>query len=110
MRPTPFPSEPSVSSPSDWPWPDSLDALVAAPRHHHKLFENDRVRVLEVLIPRGDMVPVHTHRWPGVLHIQSWSEHVRRDGSGNRVFDSRDLDAPPSTPSVVWCDPLPPHS
>src|SRR2546427_3854450 len=30
-----------------WPWPDSLDALAAAPESHRLLFENDRVRVLE---------------------------------------------------------------
>ncbi len=36
-----------------WPWPDSLDALRAAPNYHRLLFENDRVRVLEVRIPRA---------------------------------------------------------
>ena len=44
-------------SAQNWPWPDSLDALVAAPRHHKLLFENERVRVLEVRIPPGDLVP-----------------------------------------------------
>jgi len=101
---------PNTTSSSEWPWPDSLDALVAAPRHHRRVFENDRVRVLEVHIPRGETVPVHTHRWPGVLHLQSWSEHVRRDATGKLIFDSREAGSPPGTPSVVWCDPLPPHS
>jgi len=55
------------------------------------------------------MVPVRMHRWPGVLHLQSWSEHVRRDKTGKLIFDSREAGAPPGTPSVVWCDPLPPH-
>jgi hypothetical protein len=99
----------TISS-SEWPWPDSLDALVAAPRHHRRIFENDRVRVLEVRIPRRETVPVHTHRWPGVLHLQSWSEHVRRDEAGKLIFDSREAGAPPATPSAIWCDPLPPHS
>jgi hypothetical protein len=79
---------PNMVSSHGWPWPASMDALVAAPRHHRKIFENDRVRVLEVWIPRGETVPVHTHRWPGVLHLQSWSEHVGRDEAGKLIFDS----------------------
>lgn len=108
-RETP-PNTPSTLLSSEWPWGDSLDALRAAPLHHRKIFENDRVRALEVCIPAGEMVPVHTHRWPGILHLQSWSEHVRRDETGKLVFDSRDAGTPPAVPSVVWCEPLPPHS
>jgi hypothetical protein len=95
---------------SDGPWPASLDALVAAPRHHRKIFENGRVRVLEVCIPRGEAVPVHTHRWPAILYLQSWSDHVRRDETGKLIFDSRREATPPAVPSVVWCEPLGPHS
>ena len=68
-------------------WPPELDALVAAPRHHRVLFENDRVRMVETCIPPGDIVPLHTHRWPGALHSQSWSDFVRRDDHGNVLFD-----------------------
>jgi hypothetical protein len=93
-----------------WSWPASLDALEAAPRHHRKIFENDRVRVLEAWIPRGETVPVHTHRWPGVLLLQRWSEHVGRDENGKLIFDSREAGPTPDVPSVFWRDPLPPHS
>jgi putative transposase len=48
-----------------WPWPDSLDALAAAPESHRLLFENDAVRVLETRIAPGQATQVHTHRWPG---------------------------------------------
>lgn len=51
-------------------WPDSLDAMVAAPEHHEVLLENERVRVLDSRIKPGDTVPVHTHRWASVLYIQ----------------------------------------
>jgi hypothetical protein len=27
-----------------WPWPDELDAMIAAPAFHRRLFENDHVR------------------------------------------------------------------
>jgi hypothetical protein len=30
-----------------WEWSDELDAVAAAPAHHHVLLENERVRVLE---------------------------------------------------------------
>lgn len=30
-----------------WPWPDELDAVVAAPHQHRLLFENAHVRVLD---------------------------------------------------------------
>jgi len=103
-------NSPNRVSSLEWAWPASLDALVAAPRHHRKIFENDRVRVLEAWIPRGETVPVHTHRWPAVLHLQSWSEHVGRDEIGKLMFDSREAGPPPDVPSVVWCEPLPPHS
>ena len=66
-----------------WPWPDSLDALVAAPRHHKLVLDNDRVRVLDTRIPAGDLVPVHTHRWPAVYYTISGGDFVRYDGEGN---------------------------
>jgi hypothetical protein len=40
-----------------WPWPDSLDAQVAAPANHIKLLENDRVRVLHTVIPPEIIMP-----------------------------------------------------
>ncbi len=93
---------------SDWPWPDSLDALIAAPNHHKLLFENERVRLLEVRIPPGAFVPVHTHRWPSAIYVAAQSDFIRRDG--NVLFDSRTVGAPPDKPVVQWTGPLPPHS
>lgn len=95
---------------SQWPWPDSLDALVAAPGYHRLLFENERVRVLDVLIPPGETVPVHTHKWPGIVTVKSASDFIRRDGAGKIIFDSRVAAAPQPEPEVIWLPPLPPHS
>jgi hypothetical protein len=92
-----------------WPWPPSLDALSAAPRHHTLLLENDRVRVVETRIPPGDIVPVHTHCWPSVLYVLSWSDFVRRDAAGRVVLDTRAIGSG-SPPSVAWSEALPPHS
>ena len=95
---------------SPWPWPASLDALSAAPRHHTLLLENARVRVLETRIPPGDIVPVHTHRWPSVLYVLSWSDFIRCDERGTVVLDSRTAACGGSPPSVGWSEALPPHS
>jgi hypothetical protein len=93
-----------------WFWPEALDALQAAPRHHRLLLENDRVRVLDTRIAPGETVPVHTHRWPAVHHIQSWSDFVRRDGDGQVTADTRGMPAPAHLPFVLWGEPLPPHT
>ncbi len=92
-----------------WPCPDSLDALIAAPKHHMLILENDRVRVVRTFIPAGDFVPVHTHRWPGVVHILSWSDFIRRDNNGEVLFDSRTVIAP-QLPGVQYTEALLPHS
>jgi len=93
-----------------WLWPDSLDALIAAPDHHKLLMENDQVRVLNTLIRPGETTPVHTHRWPGALYVLSWGDFVRRDGDGNVMADTREGDNQAGPPTIVWLDALPPHS
>jgi len=93
-----------------WPWPDSLDALVAAPANHELLFENDHVRVVHTRIRAGETVPVHTHRWACVLFIMSWSDLIRRDEPGNVLLDTRQSAEPPKLNTPTWQEPLPPHS
>jgi hypothetical protein len=70
-----------ASDPSTWD-PD-LDAVVAAPKHHKVLFENERMRVLEVTLPPQDEEPVHHHRWPSVFvldQIQPPVHDISPDG------------------------------
>jgi hypothetical protein len=99
----------AVKPQTEWPWPDSLDALVAAPEYHTLLFENDHVRVVQTRIPARSIVPVHTHRWPCVLLISSWSHLVRRDSNGNVLLDTRRVE-PPTLNQPTWQTPLEPHS
>jgi len=54
-----------VGDPSTWD--PALDAVVAAPANHKVLFENDRLRVLEVILEPDEEEPVHHHRWPSVF-------------------------------------------
>lgn len=91
-----------------WAWPDSLDAVIAAPKHHTLIFENEQVRVLDTYIPAGDTVPVHTHRWPAVYYTIHFSHFIRRDQDGTVLFDSRTATHP--RPAANWADCLPPHS
>jgi hypothetical protein len=102
--------EPTRASSKEWPWPEALDALVAAADYHRLLFENEHVRVLDVRIGPGQIVPVHTHRWPSVIQVRSASDFIRRDGDGNLLFDSRDAGPADKAPSIVWTDAMPPHS
>jgi hypothetical protein len=93
-----------------WPWPDSLDALAAAPRHHRLVLENERVRVLDTRIPSGDVVPVHTHRWPAVYYTIAPGQCVRYDAEGNVLLDTRIHPLRRDDQSAVWIESLPPHS
>src|SRR6478672_181754 len=95
--------------PSEWRWPESLDALVAAPAHHRLLFENEHVRVLDTRIAPGEQTPVHTHRWPATHCVLSWSDFIRRDAEGAILVDTRQgATSPP--PLAMWGEALAPHS
>lgn len=94
----------------DGRWPDSLDALAAAPQHHVSLLENPAVRVLDTRIPPGGRTLVHTHCWPSVLYILSWSPFVRRDADDRVTLDSRTIPQLAVSPGTLWSPPLAPHS
>jgi hypothetical protein len=98
-------------SPSDlWPWPESLDAVQAAPAFHAVLFEDHRVRVLDGVVRPGEIVPVHTHRWAGVLYILGTSDFVRRDPQGAVLVDTRISGSTPVLGAATWAMPLTPHT
>ncbi len=97
-------------SPNDWPWPQELDALVAAPMHHSLLLENEFVRVIETIILPGEITAIHTHQWPAALTIISWSDFIRYDGKGNITADSRNLPDADRTGTALWSESLTPHS
>jgi hypothetical protein len=93
-----------------WTWPDSLDALIAAPESHRLLFENDDVRVLETRIAPSETTGLHTHRWPGTLYVLSFDHFVRRDADGSVLVDTREGGVLPEHGSAVWSDSLAPHT
>ena len=101
---------PEPTRKAEWPWPDSFDAVIAAPQYHRLVLENDRVRVLDTRIPAGEIVPVHSHRWPAIYYTIAAGDFVRRDGEGNVLFDSRTVPGMLTSSAANWIECLPPHS
>jgi quercetin dioxygenase-like cupin family protein len=66
----------SATAPEPWPWPETLDAVIAAPGSHRVLMDNERVRVLEVVIEPGTREPEHTHHALSVMLIGQ-PAHIR---------------------------------
>ena len=97
-----------TGNPADWP--KESDAVIAAPKNHKVLMENDHVRVLDVTIPPGEKEPLHSHRWPSVLYIISAGDFVDRDGEGHVILDTRTLKEPLKLPLTMWKEPEAPHS
>ena len=98
------------SSKTLWPWPDSLDTLIAAPNHHTLLWETEQARAVRTLISPGEIVPVHTHRWPGAAFVIAWSDLIRRDPAGHITLDTRQVLEKPKHGVPYWQEPIPPHS
>ena len=73
-------------------WDPALDAVLAAPKHHKVLFENDRLRVLEVTLEPDDEEPVHHHRWPSVFVFDQVAGPVHDFApDGTQLPDNRDV-------------------
>lgn len=73
-------------------WDPNLDAVVAAPRHHRVIFENDKLRVLEVTLAPRDEEPLHHHRWSSVFVLDSIHGDVHDfSPDGTQLPPSRDV-------------------
>lgn len=56
---------------SSWNWPAKWDAVAAAPKTHQVVYEDNNVRVLQVICPPGNEEPVHTHQYKSTM----WFTH-----------------------------------
>jgi hypothetical protein len=74
------------------------------------LFENERTRVLEVMIATGQREPTHTHRWPSVMLVDR-PARIRYYVGDRLTYTSPEQPshAQPG-PRVSWLDPEGPHS
>lgn len=101
-------ADPHGEDPNDWP--GNLDAVIAAPINHKILMDNDKVRVLEVILAPGETEEAHHHQWPSVLYIQEAGDFIDYDGDGNIIMDSRQIKPAPKFPMTIWKDAEAAHS
>ena len=99
----------TMTAEQPWSWPETMDALLAAPASHHVLLENDRVRVLEVVIEPGTREPEHTHRAPSVM-IDDEPARIRYYVGREMRFESPERSGAPPAVQVGWMEPEGPHS
>lgn len=92
-----------------WPWPETMDAVVAAAASHRVLIDNDRVRVLEVVIEAGTREPEHTHQASSVMIVDQ-PARIRYYADGALTFETPVEPAPGAGPRVSWLEPEGPHS
>jgi hypothetical protein len=92
-----------------WPWSASMDALVAAPASHRVLMENERVRVLEVVIEPGTREPEHTHQAPSVMIIDE-PARIRYYAGDALQFESKARSETQPGTRLRWMEPEGPHS
>jgi mannose-6-phosphate isomerase-like protein (cupin superfamily) len=91
-------------------WPESMDAVVAAPDNHKVVLENDDVRVLDVTVQPGEREKVHGHKWRSVLYVISEGEIKDYDANGNVIYDTKTDPNPMKAPYTIWMDPQEPHA
>ena len=103
-------AKPSDVAPAGCAWPESTDAVAAAPGNHHVVLENDQVRVLDVVVPPHTKEPVHAHCSPSVLYILEASTFIDHDANGKVLLDTRELKTPLTFPMTMWKGPEAPHS
>jgi hypothetical protein len=92
-----------------WPWPESMDAVWAAPQNHKVLYEDDNVRIMEVTVKSREIQSMHHHRWPSVLMIDSYPKHNNHLIDGRVIPEERPAADRPF-PLVVSRGPTPPHA
>jgi hypothetical protein len=101
--------EESMTTQPPWPWPETMDALQAAPASHHVLLENDRVRVLEVVIEPRTREPEHTHQAASVMIVDE-PARIRYYVGDELRYESEAHSVSSPGPRVTWIEPEGPHS
>jgi hypothetical protein len=92
-----------------WPWPDSMDAVSAAPKNHKVLYEDEKVRILEVTVEPGEKENLHYHRWPSILIIDSPAKKKEYTSDGKVISTDRPSAETP-LPIIIRMGPTKPHA
>ncbi len=80
-------------------WHKKYDAVNAAPNSHKILLENEKVRVIEVVIKAGEKEPMHHHKWPSIMIVDK-ATNLRYYDKENKTIDIYNNEA-----RVEWMDP-----
>jgi hypothetical protein len=99
----------NIAAGQPWPWPETMDALLAAPASHRLLLENDQVRVLDVVIEAGAREPEHTHQAASVMIVDQ-PARIRYYQGDELLFESQARSVPQPGVRVRWMEPEGPHS
>jgi len=99
----------TMTTEQSWSWPETTDALLAAPASHRVLLDNDRVRVLEVVIEPRTREPEHTHRAASVMIVDE-PARIRYYVGSAMQFESPEHSGAPPAVRVSWMEPEGPHS
>ena len=85
------------------PGNQEFDAVKAASKTHKVLFENDKVRVLQVTIEPGEKEPVRSHPYKSITIVEKPSRIKYYDESGNEIEEVE-------IEGVSWIEPKGLHS
>ena len=102
--------------PIGWSWPDSMEALRADPKDHKLLYEDENIRILELIDVAGKTVPAHTHPSPSLLLVDQDSKYVLKFDCTDAVYcnGGKPIDNTPSPetayPLVLRLPPQGPHT
>jgi len=87
---------PAQEKKAPWPWPASLDAVAAAPVNHRVMYEDDKIRILNVNNQAGSFDNWHAHEWSSIFIVdepQPKGRDFRWDGTVQEVYPTG-ADAP----------------
>ena len=99
---------PAMTTGQPWPWPQTMDALLAAPGSHRLVLDNDWVRVLEVIEP-GAREPEYTHQALSAMIVDE-PARIRYYQGDALLFESQARPRSGSDMRVRWMEPEGPHS
>lgn len=83
--------------------PNGQDAAIAASESHKILFENEKVRVLEVIIKPGQKEPLHLHPYKSITIVASPATLKYFDKEGNLISEVQ-------VRGTTWTEPIELHS
>jgi hypothetical protein len=99
------------------PESNPYDAVAAAPYSHRVQFEDEHVRVLEIVLPPGAVEPVHIHALPSVIMGETGGKggakfiYTEYRFSNGKFIETSSNEVNPSPGyRAVWTAPEGPHS